>query len=596
MSIVPLSKVTVCGPLVDKARVLLDLQEMGCLHLVPLNAGASAQERGPSTAAGEALRFLEECPHKRRQMRSSETFDANAVQERALQNRERLRELADQRDMLRKRIQDLRPWGDFQFPKGFESKGLRLWFYLVPRYQLRRVEASGLLWQTVGQDNRFSYVAVISPQEPEGMPVPRTHTGAIPLSELQRRLEGVELETEDLEVERSSLTRWLTLFQAGIHRLEDRAALVSAFVQTFDRGPVFAVQGWAPRDRADEFQAYAEKARVVVRIEEPTSDDYPPTLLRNPPALSPGEDLVQFYMTPEYGLWDPSAVVLASFALFFAMIISDAGYAALMAVGLLFGWKALGRSAERRRMRTLFTFLATTSLVWGVFAGSYFGLAPTKDSLLAALNVVDLQNNGAMMRLSIWIGALHVALANLAGAWRVRRTTAMLAPVGWVVMIAGALALYESAAGARSGIETLQPLGWGALGLGGLAVLFFTGDGEPAGKRALSGLLGLTRISNAFGDVLSYLRLFALGLASASLAVAFNDLARQIVEAIPGPGYLLAGLVLVVGHGLNLVLAVVSGFVHGLRLNVIEFFNWGLPDEGRPFQAFRRKEATQWSN
>jgi V/A-type H+-transporting ATPase subunit I len=133
------------------------------------------------------------------------------------------------------------------------------------------------------------------------------------------------------------------------------------------------------------------------------------------------------------------------------------------------------------------------------------------------------------------------------------------------------------------------------MGLGAAAVLLFTGEHAPPGRRLLQGLLALTRISSAFGDVLSYLRLFALGLASASLALAFNDLASQIAAAAPGLGKLLALLVLLVGHGLNFLLGITSGFIHGLRLNFIEFFNWSVPEEGTPFRPFSRKESSSWS-
>ena len=101
----------------------------------------------------------------------------------------------------------------------------------------------------------------------------------------------------------------------------------------------------------------------------------------------------------------------------------------------------------------------------------------------------------------------------------------------------------------------------------------------------------MTRIIAAFGDVLSYLRLFALGLASASLAIAFNGMAADTREAVPGVGLLAALIILVIGHSLNLLLAVASGVIHGLRLNVIEFFNWGLPEEGPLFRPFKKKGA-----
>lgn len=126
-------------------------------------------------------------------------------------------------------------------------------------------------------------------------------------------------------------------------------------------------------------------------------------------------------------------------------------------------------------------------------------------------------------------------------------------------------------------------------------MLLFTGVTGSVWKRLLMGLKGLARISGAFGDTLSYLRLFALGLASASLAMTFNDLAKQVGDAVPGIGFLFSLLIIVLGHGLNLLLAFASGIIHGLRLNFIEFFNWGMPEEGRPFRAFERKEKVSWT-
>jgi len=103
--------------------------------------------------------------------------------------------------------------------------------------------------------------------------------------------------------------------------------------------------------------------------------------------------------------------------------------------------------------------------------------------------------------------------------------------------------------------------------------------------------MSLTSITKIFGDVLSYMRLFALGLASASLAITFNQLAMQVYHAMPGLGLLFSILILILGHTLNILLGIMSGVVHGLRLNFIEFYNWSVSDEGYPFKAFARKEG-----
>jgi len=102
-------------------------------------------------------------------------------------------------------------------------------------------------------------------------------------------------------------------------------------------------------------------------------------------------------------------------------------------------------------------------------------------------------------------------------------------------------------------------------------------------------------VSGALGDVLSYLRLFALGLGSASLAIEFNRMALSVHESYPGIGLLFALLILVLGHGINLALGITSGVIHGLRLNVIEFFNWGLKEEGTLYKPFKQAEDNLWN-
>jgi V/A-type H+-transporting ATPase subunit I len=176
----------------------------------------------------------------------------------------------------------------------------------------------------------------------------------------------------------------------------------------------------------------------------------------------------------------------------------------------------------------------------------------------------------------VWIGAIHLGLANLRLSLQLRGEPRALAPLGWCFLLAAGVAGWQ---GLRE-----PALGLGALGV--LLVLGFSAPGQGVGARVLGGLKGLAGVTGAFGDVLSYLRLFALGLASASLAGAFNDLAADARSG--AMGLLSATLILLVGHSLNLALAVMGGFVHGLRLNFIEFFKWGLEGEGRPFQPFRK--------
>jgi V/A-type H+-transporting ATPase subunit I len=168
-----------------------------------------------------------------------------------------------------------------------------------------------------------------------------------------------------------------------------------------------------------------------------------------------------------------------------------------------------------------------------------------------------------------------------------------IANLGWTVLLIGAVLAFI---GFRSSNEIFETIGLTLFCIGMIAIVFFTSIEKPFWKRFVNGLMGLTRITGMFGDVLSYLRLFALGLASASLAAVFNDLAKQIYHSLPGFKLLFALLIILIGHGINFILSMMGGFIHGLRLNFIEFFNWGLPEEGTPFKAFSKKEMSKWNH
>jgi V/A-type H+-transporting ATPase subunit I len=358
---------------------------------------------------------------------------------------------------------------------------------------------------------------------------------------------------------------------------------------TREDGGVFALQGWAPADRADDLAGFAAERRLALLTADPAPGEQPPTLLEEPETWRGAADLTLFYQSPAYSGWDPSLIVFAAFAIFFAMILSDAGYAALIGLGTWAFWGRMGATRTGARLRTVLAAVAGVSLLYGALAGSWFGVAPPPGSWLAAIAVIDVQDFETMMRVSIVIGALHLSLAHAVVAWIGRGTGRATAALGWILAINGGLVLWL--------VPALAPVCYAALAIGLLMAFWGAGaDRRIAGpgdllRRLADGLLALTGVTRLFGDVLSYMRLFALGLSSASLAATFNGLAGQIVEGVPGVGVLLAGLVLLFGHAINLALGIMSGVVHGLRLNFIEFFGWGLTEEGYPFRAFARREV-----
>jgi V/A-type H+-transporting ATPase subunit I len=590
MSIARLCRVTLCGLAADKDSLIHALQDLGCLHLVPLREAGPLEPTDPGRMrrAYSAYRYLNEAPNQLRPWPTSRKIDIDAVIDAALKSKDRLREANDRRDFLAERIAVLRPFGDFVLPPDEALRGMKLWFYALPAKERAALDKLDLPWQMVGRDRSRLLLAVIARDEPPAsiLPVPRFHTGSKPLSALHEELAEAEIEIEEAETERAEIAR--SRFALGLHlaQAEDADDRRAAARMTRDEDRVFALQGWAPAQEAGRIRALAEARGLAAVFEDPRSGDSPPTLLENPGVFAGSGAITSFYMTPGYRSWDPSLIVFSAFSIFFAMILADAGYAAILGGIVALYWRRMGRTAGGRRARIMLAVMMTVAFVYGVFAGSYFDLHLPKGSLLAHLKFIDVKDFNTMMRVSVVVGVLQIGIANAQVAWRNWGTGLAIERIGWLVVLASGLALWL----APSRV-------WYAVLAAGLVVVFLGSAAERPVKRPLDwllrvtdGTLAITHASKLFGDVLSYMRLFALGLASASLAGTFNSLAAQIGHGVPGIGVLLALLILLFGHGINILLGILSGVVHGLRLNYIEFFGWALSDEGYPFKALARRE------
>ena len=599
MSIVGLTKITLCGSIPERREVLEELQTLGCVHIITDKKEVPSVEFTPPNAEEsdrEALQYLMLAGRRRRQIVDESGFNLEQVVAATLQNKQRLRAATDKKILLTNQIEDIGPWGNFVLPSADELGGYRLWFYRIPFQERKKLESLRETWAVVSEDNRRVYVVVIAKDEPPEnlFAVPRTQFPEASLNELKSSLYRAELEIEELQAEHSSLSRWISLLSKHLLRIEDQAALGNALQQTQEVENFFFVRGWIPNVRVPAVETLAKARGLALLEEKPTLGDKPPTLLSNSPVLAGGEDLVAFYTTPGYHTWDPSIVTAFSFAIFFAMIMADAGYALILAIPLLWFYKRIGRSAGGRRIRFIALMIVIAGFIYGVVTGSYFGFEPAGDTWLGSLRLLPSHDVTWMMLFSLAVGCLHLILANAAAAFYGHTLSGRLKPVGWIAIIIAAVLFFISRGEAAN--STLQDTGIALLIAGALLLVFFSSDRPVTSLKAgflriLEGLGSLTNITKLFGDTLSYLRLFALGLASASLAFTFNSLAGKIRGSLPVFGVLFALLVLLFGHTLNLSLGIISGLVHGLRLNVIEFFNWSLSEEGSPFTAFSKKET-----
>ena len=638
MSIATLSKLTLVAQASEKRLVMDQLQSLGLVHLIALTD--TLAESGPDFADDlkEALQYLLNAPHKRRLQRPSDDRSLQSIIDEIIGNKIAREDTIDKIDLINTRQHSLAPWGDFALAPLEEMDFHRFWFYLVPLSKRASLQDISIPWCIVNQDHRFIYFVVIAKTEPDGLMVPfqRVHTGSRSLSQLAEDKEKALVQLEHLNAEREALTSWiLPLIESRDDSINQRELLAAEHL-TLNADELFVAQGWIPESSISHLQHWIKEVPAAYELAPPAKEESPPTLLENNNLVGGGEEAVKFFQLPGYHSWDPSLMIFFSFTLFFSMILADAGYALVLMGVLGLFWRRLSRASQTSlRLRNLAVSLVSGSLLYGVLIGSYFGVEPEPNSLLGWFHVLNMDSFSNMMKLSIGAGALHLIAANGMVAWSSRQSLTALASIGWILVIGSTFLLwlsYTSSPPSGTELATLTELPGSAstvsqiaisqnginqstlvqspaietsyifsLIFGVVLILLFSGrykltSPTQLGRQLFEGTKALYGLSKAFGDVLSYMRLFALGLSSASLAATFNDLAITAKNSMPSGGIILFILILVLGHTLNFILAIMSGVIHGLRLNLLEFYNWGIQGEGYPFQAFKKQGDSRWNN
>lgn len=398
------------------------------------------------------------------------------------------------------------------------------------------------------------------------------------------------------------------LYFAELNNVNYRKVLASA-VQPFD-AMLFGLQGWVAKEDYDLVSGIMDEEGATLIEIEADANEKVPTKLENKGVPALGESLVMFYDTPATSDWDPSGWVFLFFVLFFAMIMGDGGYGltlfALLAIIRIKIGKKAGKSAKRFFGLALTLTFAT--FIYGTIFSGFYGLVlpipggddllkdsgiPFIDSILHFRGLEDTgsEKQGILMRVSILIGLVHISLSLFLKALREFSAKQFLTPFAnfaWIVIMWVFYHLYSSAHGDLGLLTTYMttaPFSY-AMGIS-VALVFLCSAGTlHPGKLIAGGLGGLYNGVQFFSDVLSYIRIFALGLSGTLIAQVFNDLGTQVMNiatwTIP-----LGILVFILGHLLNIGLCLMGAVIHGLRLNFLEYYRWSFDGDGRPFKPFK---------
>ncbi len=466
---------------------------------------------------------------------------------------------AERLDVVAHDIHETEPLGDFD-PRDLhelERKGIPIRLFRRPGKDPITAPPDTFLL-VLHQDRTQRIFAVVGPYDQ--MPADR------PVSLPSRSLSAMRKEQSDLQRRLSELDRHLNDAIRLLPQLRARLAEQSDALRLAETGAgmgehetIVYLRGYCPEEHAGALQNAARKHGWAVLLEDPAADDNVPTLIRHPAWVRPIRSVLNLMgILPGYREVDVSAAFLLFFSLFFAMIVGDAGYGAIFLGLTLLAKRRWGRLAPPEPFR-LMTVLSIATIVWGLLSGNIFGTTwfPTL--------VPWLDNRENLMMLCFLIGAIHLSVAHGWNAITIMNTPQALAQVGWIALT------WTMFLTARSLILGADFPGWAYILLGAgliLVIVFMTPRRSFKTEWVSHAMLPLTIINN-FVDVVSYVRLFAVGYATLAVAQAFNSMA--IVDGMGVGRSLLAALILFAGHALNIVLCALSVLVHGIRLNTLEF-------------------------
>ena len=356
------------------------------------------------------------------------------------------------------------------------------------------------------------------------------------------------------------------------------------------------LEGFVPEEKEAETNATLQNKGVYFEVTKPTPEENPPILLKNNWFTRMFEVISNLYDRPSYSAFDLTPFFAPFYVMFFGLCVGDCGYGLVYI--LLSFYFAKSKDAFMKSVSKLVLWLGIGTVIFGFFSGTFFGIPLLEQSWswLQQFKIVMLNSN-QMFFVALICGGVQLIFAmiiNVITTWMRFSFWHSLNMMGWVITILGVGAAVVLN---KQGIITAEmqtTVLYVVFGVGGFMMLFFNNPekglkGVPGSVG--SGLFGLYgKVSGLMGDMLSYIRLFALGISGAVMGLVFNQLAFGFAPDVIIAKQLVIVIILVIGHALNIFLSSLSGFVHPMRLTFVEFYNnAGFEGNGKPYLPFRKE-------
>ena len=598
------------------------LRQQGVVHVQQLQQGASSQELQQALDLESryvaALRVLDSAaktyqvaPHAPALGQASDSLEVLTRIEN-IQAEEQT--LMHERDAIEKDIRVLEPWGNFDMKalqRLAQASGLTVGFFRCSSKFFRQEWADHYFAIPVNEMSKSTYFLTFSEEKPD------------------IEAEQIFLPQESLQEKRAqldSVLQKLDLIHGELLYIEKqlRSVLLDGQSQTRDSIQLERVHlsdervagdslrllvGWVRADRTEELTTVLDADHIFYEMEDPAFEDDVPVQITNGRFTSLFEPILRMYSLPNYHDLDPSVYFAPFFMLFFGLCLGDGGYGLLV----LFGGLAVAKfcKGDVCNYGRLMAWLGMMTVICGLLMGTFFGidlsqqdwafLAPVKPYFLNDNGVGPIFGYSPMMVLSVIIGLIQVLLGMILKGCKAVKNYGFAYGIGtfcWVAAIILAVILYGLPACGVQLPQVVQYILMVLIGISALGIFFYNSPGSY--RRPLLGLLGnigggvwapYGMATGLLGDLLSYIRLFALGLTGGVLGGVFNSLAIDMTSSLPVMvRWLPMILILLAGHGITFALSMISAFVHPMRLTFVEFFkNADFEGGGKEYSPFRKE-------
>ncbi|MDD4080540.1 MAG: V-type ATP synthase subunit I [Eubacteriales bacterium] len=439
------------------------------------------------------------------------------------------------------------------------------------------VKDSLYFWAAVhkGEAERFLQALQAIGYQPVSLP-DGTGTPQSQHDKAEKALASLDGQYKSLEENLRKEAEHLPALRLGYEALKAELDREGAQIQMVHTASTSYLYGWVPAAAALGVEAAIKEQfpDTVVNISDPKEEDEPPVLLRNNRVVAPFESIVTGFSMPHPKSLDPTGIMMPFFACFFGMMVSDAGYGIMMALLVPLLIKLVKPSKEGRKLFWVIGIGGVFTVLWGAMYNTWFGFAPWP-TLFDPVN-----DSLPVMILCMALGAVHMFTGlGVAAYLNIRRgqyLDVLCDQLSWFSLVVGlGMLMFPPTAGIGK---------WMAIG-GAFIVLLTAGrdKGNNPIKRLLSGLGALYNVSGWLSDLLSYMRLFGMGLATGVIGMVINLLVGMVADA-GFIGIIIAIPLFVGGHLFNAAINILGAYVHASRLQYIEFFGKFFEDGGIAFK------------